>query len=143
MLATFDPVIQEHVRRIQSSEIHDHYLGTNIHNELIKLLSEKIKSKNVADIKVAKYFSVMLDCTPDLIHTKQLSLVLRFVRTDMNASSLESENEGLSIEEYFLGLSVIKSTAGKNLSDFLQQELDDLDCKLGKAGNKDMTTVLI
>nr|XP_022921170.1 uncharacterized protein LOC111429479 [Onthophagus taurus] len=68
MMATFDPVMQEHLGRIRSSEIHDHYLGANNQNELIKLLSEKVKEKIVSDIKSAKYFSVLLDCTPDLSH---------------------------------------------------------------------------
>ncbi|GJQ65021.1 hypothetical protein Trydic_g23197 [Trypoxylus dichotomus] len=53
MMATFDPVMQEHLRRISASEIHDHYLGANIQNELIKLLSEKVKEEIVSDIKAA------------------------------------------------------------------------------------------
>lgn len=61
MLATFDPAMQEHVRRLKSSEIHDHYLGGHIQNELIKLMSQKITEKNVVDIEAAKYFSVLLD----------------------------------------------------------------------------------
>ncbi|XP_065653026.1 uncharacterized protein LOC136080337 [Hydra vulgaris] len=124
MLATFDPVFQEHVRRIQSSEIHDHYLGANIQNELIQLLCEKVKSKIVANIKADKYFSVMLDCTPDLSHKKQLSLVIQFLKIDMNASSLESENEGVSIKKNFLKFLDVKSSTGKNVTDILLQELD-------------------
>lgn len=62
--------MQEYVRRIKSSEIHDHYLGPRIQNELIEILSFKVTEKNIMDIKAAKYFSVLLDCTPDLSHNE-------------------------------------------------------------------------
>lgn len=128
MMATFDPVMQEHVRRIRSSEIHDHYLGANIQNELIKLLSEKVKEKNVMDIKAAKYFSVLLDCTPDLSHQEQLSLVIRFVKFENNGTA--TENEGVSVEEHFIEFLDVKSTTGKNLTDVLLEELDKIGLEI-------------
>lgn len=73
----------------------------------------------------------MLDCTPDLSHKEQLSLVIRFVKMDFNASSsFENENEGVSIEEHFLGFLDVKSTTGKNLTDVLLQELDELGLQI-------------
>ncbi|GJQ66028.1 hypothetical protein Trydic_g4118 [Trypoxylus dichotomus] len=56
---------QEHLRRIRSSEIHDQ-------EQIFKLLSGKVKEEIVSDIKAAKYFSVLLDCTPDLSQQEQL-----------------------------------------------------------------------
>jgi hypothetical protein len=43
MIAEFDKVIQEHIHRIKDGEIHNHYLGHNMQNELIHLLATEVK----------------------------------------------------------------------------------------------------
>ena len=73
MMAEFDPVIQEHVKRISNDDIHKHYLGHGIQNEVIDLIAAAIRCEIIRKIKESKYFSVILDCTPDISHQEQMS----------------------------------------------------------------------
>ncbi|XP_076909708.1 uncharacterized protein LOC143567079 [Bidens hawaiensis] len=82
MLEEFDPIIKEHVRRIMSDELNVHYLGHNIQNELIGLLAHRIRSEITEKIKQAKYYSIILDCTPDISHQEQMSIIVRFLVVD-------------------------------------------------------------
>ncbi|CAN0847920.1 Zinc finger MYM-type protein 1 [Linum grandiflorum] len=117
MLAEFDPITQEHVHRITNDEVHFHYLGSRIQNEIILLLASTIKFEIVRKIKQAKYFSVILDCTPDISHQEQISMILRYVDVFSNV---------VSIEESFLGFLDVNDT-GLGLFDVFKDELKSLD----------------
>ena len=62
-----------HIWSTQDGEIHYHYLGRNIQNELIQMLSLEVKNTKVKKIKDVKYFSVILDCTSDASYQEQMS----------------------------------------------------------------------
>ena len=56
---------------------------------------------------------MILDCTPDISHKEQMSIVLRFVRCT---------EEEVEIREAFLGFLVVEDTNGKGLLEtFLKQ----------------------
>lgn len=77
MLGKFDPIISEHIHRIRSKEIHDHYLRKTIQNEFNNILASSVSNTIYKKIITAKYYSIILDCTLDLSHKEQLSIVLR------------------------------------------------------------------
>ncbi|CAN0846274.1 Zinc finger MYM-type protein 1 [Linum grandiflorum] len=118
ILAEFDLITQEHVHRITNDEVHFHYLGSRIQKEIILLLASTIKSEIVRKIKQAKYFLMILDCTPDISHQEQISMILRYVDISSNIAS---------IEESFLGFLDVNDTTGLGLFDVLKDELKSLD----------------
>lgn len=76
LMAQFDPVMREHLRRIQAKELSDTYLSKPIQNELICLVAKCTTDAIVERVKKAKYYAVIMDCTLDLSHNEQLSVVL-------------------------------------------------------------------
>ena len=42
-------------------------------------------------IKQAKYSTILLDCTPDLSHKEQFSIVIRFVNIEKNQVKIEEK----------------------------------------------------
>ncbi|KAK4710448.1 hypothetical protein R3W88_004961 [Solanum pinnatisectum] len=116
MIAEFDPIMQEHIRRIKHDEIHNHYLGHNIQNELINLLASEIKNKIIEKVIKTKYFSIILDCTPDTSHQDQMSFIIQSV--DISATPI-------NVTEYFLEFLKVDDTSGKGL---LEVILDEIKC---------------
>ncbi|XP_071060272.1 zinc finger MYM-type protein 1-like isoform X2 [Pseudochaenichthys georgianus] len=124
LLAQFDPVMKDHIHKIKSQTSHHSYLGKTIQNELIECISGKILSTIVQEIKKCKYFSLILDCTPDVSHTEQLSVVIRIV-------TLEEDPQ---IKEHFMGFLVAEESTGESLSALILKRLEELqiafdDCR--------------
>ncbi len=124
-MAKFDPVLKQHLDKVQSGAGNmTTYLGKTIQNELISAISGKIMDAIVSDIKLCKYYSIILDCTPDISHTDQLSVVIRTV-------SVENKPQ---VREHFMGFLEAEASTGEELYTLVLKRLEDLsiafeDCR--------------
>ena len=61
----------------------------------------------VEKVKRAKYYAVIMDCTPDISHNEQLSVVLHIAYCELP--------KGVSIHKHFVGFLLAEDTTGKGL----------------------------
>lgn len=92
---------------MSSKETHVHYLGKDIPNEIIDLLASHIKQDILKMLKSAKYFSIILECTPDMSRMEQMTVIVRFV------TALE---RSVMVKEHFLEFAHITDSTGAGMT---------------------------
>nr|XP_022911220.1 zinc finger MYM-type protein 1-like [Onthophagus taurus]XP_022911221.1 zinc finger MYM-type protein 1-like [Onthophagus taurus]XP_022911222.1 zinc finger MYM-type protein 1-like [Onthophagus taurus]XP_022911223.1 zinc finger MYM-type protein 1-like [Onthophagus taurus] len=125
-LALFDPVMNEHLQKVKDAKLFVHYLGKDIQNELIQLLSRAIRAKILNSAKLAKYYSIILDCTPDISHTEQMTIIIRFV----DVMDEETQQPDVVIREHFLGFVPLQETTGAFISKTIVDELEQMGLQI-------------
>ena len=90
LLAKYNAVVKEHFSVIQlSSKGMTMYLLPTIQNELIELFGKKVKHLILKEINAAKYFSILLDSTPDVSHIDQMALIVRYIKVDSSEEQIK------------------------------------------------------
>ncbi|XP_012564173.3 zinc finger MYM-type protein 1-like [Hydra vulgaris] len=117
--------MEEHIRRVQreSDKWSVTYLSNNIQDELINLMGNSILRKIVEITKIAKYFSIIADFTPDVSHYEQLSLTIRVV----TFNSIQNKYE---IAEFFIGFFKASDSTGEGLAKLILTHLEKLGFEL-------------
>ena len=94
LLRRYDPVLKEHVTKVQESQTSSqrlsvHYLSSDSQNDFISACAQMIRSIILEEQKAAKYFSVIVDATPDSSHTEQTTFILRYVTCHYSRAFLQ------------------------------------------------------
>ncbi|XP_037798473.1 zinc finger MYM-type protein 1-like [Penaeus monodon] len=87
-------------------------------NEFIQMLADHVEKGIIQQVKDARYYAVILDCTQDFSRVEQMSLVVRFVGSKGEA------------EEHFLDFMPVHETTGESLAGTLLQKVEDLGLSL-------------
>nr|XP_047129436.1 zinc finger MYM-type protein 1-like [Hydra vulgaris]XP_047129437.1 zinc finger MYM-type protein 1-like [Hydra vulgaris] len=126
-LGNYDPIMSKHIQQITTSKIHTTYLGKTIQNEIVELLANKIKNDILAKLERAKYYSLILDCTPDISHMEQMTVVFRFVSATESSSEKPAE---VVVSEHFLTFLELQDTTGANMTKVVIDKLQELGVNL-------------
>ena len=125
LLARYDPVLKDLLERKSTLN----YLTHTIKNELIALLSQKVKEEIVTEIKQAEFYSVIMDTTQDITKVDQLSEVFRYVTVETVEKEQPTE---VKINESFLGFQSVKDQSASGI----EKQITGLIESLGISVNK-------
>ena len=80
LLSQYDTFLAEYIsKHANTGRGHTSYLSSTISEDVIELMGEKVLSVIVNEVKSAKYFSISVDSTPDIMHVDQLTVIVRYV----------------------------------------------------------------
>lgn len=118
MIAKYNPELRAHIDNHKKGS--PFYFSPLIQNELIEIMGTAVKTEIIKEVKIAKYFSILFDCTPDVSHQEQMSQILRYVNVC---------NGKVSIEERFIDFIHSHEKTGDGLANEILQKLksDGLD----------------
>lgn len=113
LISQFDPFLADHIARYGNvGKGIPSYLSKTTCDEIIHLMSSKVRSAILNEVKNAGYFSLSVDSTPDLSHVDQLSVIVRYV----------CPADGKPVER-FLNFLVLKSHIGEDMANEVLQYL--------------------
>lgn len=94
---------------------HNSYLGKTIQNELTECISDKIMEEMVSEVKEWKYYSLILDCTPDVSHHEQMFVVVCILTLGKTPQ----------IKEHFSGFLITPESTGLGLYNLILKRLEE------------------
>jgi hypothetical protein len=125
LIGKFDTFTAEHLKKHGNpGRGNVSYLSDTIVDEFIALMADKVLSAIVSELKQAKYFAISVDSTPDISHTDQLTVIVRYLT-----------NYGTPMERFLCFLPVTDHHGEQlaavvlNCLDNLPEKIEIADCR--------------
>lgn len=119
LLSEFDPFLAGHLQKYgNQGSGSTNYLSSTCLTEFIELMAQKVWNEITSSIATAKYFSLIVDTTPDVTHLDQLCFVLRYVGTDCEP------------RERFIKFVPIVGHSAENLTEIIVSTIEELGLNL-------------
>ncbi|KAF0691099.1 zinc finger MYM-type protein 1-like, partial [Aphis craccivora] len=79
LIANFDPFLKTHIELYgNKGKGNPSYMSKTICNEVINIMKNDLVNFIVEEVKQVKYFSIIMDSTPDLAKIDQMAIVFRY-----------------------------------------------------------------
>lgn len=119
-MAHYDPLLQEHLEKVRQKKKGSrltHYLSPDTQNEFIEIYGKRVLNTFLKEREDAIYYSVICDSTPDISHTEQNVLLIRYVHQD-------KEDSGVwKIVERFIEFKDFHKKTGQEISEMILEVL--------------------
>ena len=130
LLSHYDPILKEHLEKVKASQesqkrLQVHYLSLDIQNEFIEICGEHVISEILKEREKAKYYSVLVDATPDSSHLEQTTFILRYL-------NFNAEKKKYNIEERFLEYVDCNKKTGEDIAKLIRDTLQKRNIPLNE-----------
>ena len=135
LIAQYDDFLKQHIQKHANlGSGHANYLSSTICEELVQLMGRRVLDEIISRIKRSRYYSVILDSTPDEGHVDQLTLVFRFMEhaTPVERFVTFMPNQGHKAQEMFDGLMKFLHEHGLDLKNCRGQSYDNASAMSGR-----------
>lgn len=119
LLGKYYPPLSVHLASIEKHSVS--YLSHHTQNEFLALISCSIQRRILANVRKRKFYSIMLDSTPDSSNKEQISQVIRSVCVT---------ERGCFIEENFIGFINDDGKTGEEITQTFLTSLQKLELRI-------------
>ena len=126
LISHYDPILREHVTNVQISlekgkRLQAHYLSDASQNEFISLCVESLRYRILEELGDSKYYSIIVNSTPDSSHKEQNTFILRY---------LLKENGVFTVCERFLKFADCSNKSGADIALLIIQTLEEFQISI-------------